>query len=281
MRKIKLLIQYRGKNYRGWQVQPNGITIQGLLEGILAEIFGEKTLVFGSGRTDSGVHALAQVAHFSTNHSMDLETLRRALNAHLPHDVAVLSAEEVPADFDAQRSAKLKTYSYFILNSELKSPFLSPYSWKIHGDLDLESMRECLELLVGEHDFASFKAADSFAKTSRRRIDRAELRRIPLTALGDSLLGIFGLAGMLKPLAGSGDFHPEAETGPALLAITLQGPGFLKHMVRNIVGTLVEVGMGKMDVAEFRRIFEAKDRTQAGPTAPAWGLFLVDVDYGD
>ena len=281
MRKIKLLIQYRGKNYRGWQIQPNGVTIQGLLEEILAEIFGQRTLVFGSGRTDSGVHALAQVAHFSTAHPIDLETLRRALNAHLPPDVAVLDVAEVAADFDAQRSAKLKTYTYFIFNSESKSPFLAPYSWRIHGDLDLESMRECLEMLVGEHDFASFKAADSTAKTSRRRIDRAELRRVPLTALGDSLLGILGLGGMLKPLAGSGDFHPEAETGPGLIALTLQGPGFLKHMVRNIVGTLVDVGMGKTEVAEFQRIFEAKDRTQAGPTAPAWGLFLVKVDYGD
>lgn len=278
MRKIKLVIQYQGTNYQGWQVQPTGPTIQGIFEEILGEICHEKVVLIGSGRTDSGVHALAQVAHFSTSHGIDLPTLHRALNAKLPYDVVVLSAEEAQEGFDAQKSAKRKTYTYFLWHSDHKSPFLSSFSWRVWGDLDLEGMQECLDMLVGEHDFASFKAADSTAKTSVRRIEAARLQRVPLRDIGNSLMGLFGLAGLLPSLGADDTFHPE-EGGPALIAITLQGPGFLKHMVRNIVGTMLEVGLGRIGVDGFRTIFEARDRTQAGATAPAWGLFLVRVDY--
>ena len=279
MRKIKLLIQYQGTNYRGWQLQPEGPTIQELLQDILSEICHEKITVFGSGRTDSGVHALAQVAHFSTSHEIDLETLHRALNAKLPHDVVVLSVEVAAPDFDAQRSAKQKTYSYFLLHSDHKSPFLSSFSWRVYGDLDLEGMQECLDMLVGEHDFASFKAADSTAKTSIRRIEAARLQRVPLRDLGNSLMGLFGLAGVIPTLGAEDNFHPVEEGGPALIVISLKGPGFLKHMVRNIVGTLLEVGLRRIGVEEFKNILEARDRTKAGATAPPWGLFLIKVDY--
>ncbi|MDL1872798.1 tRNA pseudouridine(38-40) synthase TruA [Deltaproteobacteria bacterium PRO3] len=279
MRKIKLVIQYQGTQYQGWQVQPTGPTIQGIFEEILGEICHEKVVLIGSGRTDSGVHALAQVAHFSTSHGIDLETLHRALNAKLPYDIVVLSVAEAPGAFDAQKSAKRKTYTYFFLHSDHKSPFLSSYSWRVWGDLDLEGMQECLDMLVGEHDFASFKAADSTAKTSVRRIEAARLQRVPLRDVGNSLMGLFGLAGILPALGAEDSFHPEAEAGPALIAVTLQGPGFLKHMVRNIVGTLLEVGLRRIGVEEFREILAARDRTRAGATAPAWGLFLVQVEY--
>jgi len=279
MRKIKLILQYKGTHYQGWQLQPTGPTLQGLFEGILSEICHEKVTVIASGRTDSGVHALAQVAHFSTQHEIDLATLHRALNAKLSHDVVVLNVEEVAPDFDAQRSAKLKTYTYLLLHGDHKSPFLSDYSWRVYGNIDWEGMQECLDLLVGEHDFASFKAADSTAKTSVRRISAVRLRRVPLRDLANSLMGLFALSEILDPLGADDNFHPEEEGGPALVAITVRGPGFLKHMVRNIVGTLLEVGLGRFGVEEFRTILAARDRRQAGPTAPAWGLFLVKVDY--
>ncbi|MFO1464752.1 MAG: tRNA pseudouridine(38-40) synthase TruA [bacterium] len=279
MRKVKLTIQYKGTQYQGWQLQPTGPTLQGLFEGILSDICHEKITLVASGRTDSGVHALAQVAHFATGHGIDLATLQRALNAQLPHDIVVLSAEEAAPDFDAQRSAKLKTYTYLLLHADHKAPFFSDYSWRIYGNIDWEAMQECLESLVGEHDFASFKAADSTAKTSVRRIEAVRLRRLPLRDLGNSLMGLFGLAEVLRPLGVDDSFHPEADEGPALVAVTIQGPGFLKHMVRNIVGTLVEVGLGRIDVEGFQRIVAARDRRQAGPTAPAWGLFLVRVEY--
>lgn len=279
MRKIKLVIQYQGTQYQGWQVQPTGPTIQGIFEEILSEICHEKITLIGSGRTDSGVHALAQVAHFSTTHGIDLVTLHRALNAKLPYDIVVLSVEEAPEGFDAQKSAKRKTYTYFLLHSDHKSPFLSSFSWRVWGDLDLESMQECLDMLVGKHDFASFKAADSTAKTSIRTIEAASLQRVPLRDVGNSLMGLFGIAGMLPALGGDDNFHPEEEGGMGLIAVTLQGPGFLKHMVRNIVGTLLEVGLRRMTVEEFQKVLAARDRTLAGATAPAWGLFLVKVDY--
>ncbi|MCC7344373.1 MAG: tRNA pseudouridine(38-40) synthase TruA [Deltaproteobacteria bacterium] len=279
MRKIKLVIQYQGTNYQGWQVQPTGPTIQGIFENILSEICHERVTLIGSGRTDSGVHALAQVAHFATSHGIDLKTLHRALNAKLPYDIVVLSVEEAPEAFDAQKSAKRKTYTYFLLHSDHKAPFLSSYSWRVWGDLDLEGMQECLDMLVGEHDFASFKAADSTTKTSVRRIEAARLQRAPLRDVGNSLMGLFGLAGILPALGAEDCFHPEAEAGPALIAVTLQGPGFLKHMVRNIVGTLLEVGLSRIGPEDFRQILAARDRNRAGATAPAWGLFLVKVDY--
>ena len=279
MRKLKLVIQYQGTKYHGWQVQPRALTIQKLFQDILQNILGEKVVVTASGRTDAGVHALAQVAHFSTSHPIETEVLHRALNAHLPYDIAVLSVEEVDLGFDAQFGAKAKTYTYFIYNGFHKAPFLSSYSWRIYGTLDLDAMQLCLEMLLGEQDFSSFKAADSTAKTSRRRLDAVSLQRVSLADLGNSLMGLMGISGLVAPLGTADTFHPEAESETALIAISMRGKGFLKHMVRNIVGTLVEVGRGRMSVEAFARVFAARDRTQAGPTAPAWGLFLVKVDY--
>ncbi len=264
MRNIKITIQYIGTNYVGWQVQPQGPSIQGVLQEILSELLHEKIIVTGSGRTDSGVHALAQVANFKTTHSMDIETIQRALNAKLPWHISILKIEEVDAEFHAQKNATSKTYSYFILHSDQKIPLLSSYSWRLYGELDLKKMEECLKMLVGRHDFNAFKAADSTAKTSIREIQSAKLS----SWRNPGSIFINSSSSINLPFLNS-----------SLITITLQGRGFLKHMVRNIVGTLVEVGQGKTSVDEFRRIFESKDRTQAGKTAPAWGLFLVEVEY--
>lgn len=278
MRTLKLLIQYIGGSYHGWQVQPNGRTIQGVFEEILEKLFHQKTVLFGSGRTDAGVHALAQVAHLRTEHGMDVDTLRRALNDHLPDNISVLSVEEVDASFDAQRGARLKTYSYFILNSSTPHAFLAPFTWRIFGDLEWDEMGLCLEKLVGRHDFAAFKAADSTAKTSVRTLQTAALHRVSLRDFAAGLAGNLGLGGLLGPLSAEDSFHPEENEG-SIAALHFQGEGFLKHMVRNIVGTVALAGRGRIDAGEFQRIFESKDRTQAGPTAPARGLFLVSVDY--
>lgn len=278
MRNLKLTVQYIGTHYLGWQVQPQGPTIQSQLQEALGEILREEVTVLSSSRTDSGVHALAQVAHFKTDHGMDPLTLEKALNSKLPGDISVLSVEEMPEGFHSQRQAKFKTYSYFILNSVSRISLFYPFTWRLYGYLDLDEMHRCLELLVGEHDFNAFKAADSCAKTSVRRLQAVNVQRLPLADLGNSLLSLAGLTGMVHPL-GSGDEMHEEEEGAALIAISFKGQGFLKHMVRNIVGTVVEVGMGKRSFADFQKIFESRDRTQAGKTAPPQGLFLVKVEY--
>ncbi len=288
MRNIKLVLQYVGTRYNGWQIQPNGLSIQATLQAALREILGEETILIGAGRTDSGVHALAQVAHFRTVHPIELSILHRALNAKCPDDISVISVEEVDEKFDAQRSARSKTYSYFIFHSPYRLPLLAPFTLLRHGNLDLDKMHLCLEMLIGEHDFASFKAADSTAKTSTRKILSAGIKRIDLPEMNGTFSRFFGLSGIIpSPLAGGPHRTPPVRErwggapkgGPSIIAIHIIGEGFLKHMVRNIVGTLLDVGREKIGVEEFRRIFDSKDRTQAGMTAPAKGLFLVKVDY--
>lgn len=278
MRNIKLTLQYLGTHYCGWQIQPNGPTIQELLQKVLEKTLQEKIIIIGAGRTDAGVHALGQVAHFKTQHAMDIGTLWRALNAQLPEDIAVLAVEEAPEKFHAQKDALSKTYCYCLLNTEQKIPFLYPYTWRIFGDLDLDEMNQSAAMLPGQHDFRSFCAADSTAKTFIRRILEVNLRQIPLADLGNSLLDLFGLAGMISVLGAQKSFHPEKPDG-AIVVFSVKGEGFLKHMVRNIVGTLVEVGRGKINAEDFRRVFLSRDRTQAGITAPAKGLFLIKTDY--
>jgi tRNA pseudouridine38-40 synthase len=232
-------------------------------------MFQEPVTVLGAGRTDSGVHALGQVAHFKTSHPMDAATLLKALNAQLPGDIAVLSVEEVPEEFHSMIHAKSKTYSYFLLHREEKLPFLNPWTWRVWSPLDLDAMGRCLELIEGEHDFRAFCASDSTARSTIRHIERTRLQALSLRDFGDRLAGIFGLAEWVAPPL----------EGPSLIAFHFKGRGFLKHMVRNLVGTLVEVGQGKTTVEGFKEILESRDRRRAGKTAPARGLFLVKVDY--
>jgi tRNA pseudouridine38-40 synthase len=245
MRNIRLLIEYDGANYQGWQVQPKGPTVQGMIEEKLTLITGEAIHLIGSGRTDSGVHAFGQVANFKTKSQLDVHSIQRALNSLLPPDIVIQKAEEVEEDFHARRQSKSKVYEYRILNRDLRSAFHHEYAWHIPQKLDLEEMRKATRILIGEHDFSSFRSVGSPTRTAIRRVIRAEWKR--------------GRDGLIR-------FEIEAN-------------GFLKQMVRAIVGTLVEVGKGKIDSEEFRKILNARDRKKAGPTAPAHGLFLKEVKY--
>jgi tRNA pseudouridine38-40 synthase len=245
MRNIKLLIEYNGTNYQGWQVQPKGLTVQGMIEEKLALITGEAVHLIGSGRTDSGVHALGQVASFKTKSQLDVHSIQRALNSLLPPDIVIQRAEEVEEDFHARKQSKSKVYEYRILNRNLRSAFHREFTWHIPQMLDLEEMRKATRMLIGEHDFSSFRSAGSPARTAVRRVIRAEWKK--------------GRDGLIR-------FEIEAN-------------GFLKQMVRALVGTLVEVGKREIDSEEFRKILDSRDRKEAGPTAPAHGLFLKEVRY--
>ena len=245
MRNIKLLIEYDGANYLGWQVQAKGLTIQGILEDKLALLTGEKVHLFGSGRTDAGAHALGQVASFKTQNPMDVRTIQKALNSLLPSDIAIKEVGEVGEDFSARKSAKSKVYEYRILNGPIRSVFNREYAWYIPQRLDLREMKKATQILIGEHDYSSFRSVGTPTKTAIRRVFRAEWRK--------------GREGVLR--------------------LEIEANGFLKQMVRAIVGTLVEVGKGKIAVDEFRKILESKDRSLAGPTAPAHGLLLKEVKY--
>jgi len=245
MRNIKLLIEYDGTNYQGWQVQPKGPTIQGVLEEKIGLLTGEPVQLFGSGRTDSGAHALGQVAHFKTQNRMDIRTIQRALNSLLPHDIVIQKVEEVDEGFHARKHSKSKVYEYRILNRNLRSAFHRGYVWYIPQKLNLTEMKKATQSLIGEHDFSSFRSVGTPTRTAVRRVIRAEWKR--------------GRDGLI---------HFEIEAN-----------GFLKQMVRAIIGTLVEIGKGRMKATEIRKILNSKDRKKAGPTAPAQGLFLKEVKY--
>jgi tRNA pseudouridine38-40 synthase len=245
MRNIKLLIEYDGTNYVGWQVQPKRPTLQGILEEKLGLLTGETIQLFGSGRTDSGAHALGQVAHFKTQSRMDICSMQRALNSLLPRDIVILKIEEVEEAFHSRKHSKSKVYEYRILNRDLRSAFHRGYVWYIPQKLNLTEMKKATQSLIGEHDFSAFRTVGSPTRTTVRRVIRAEWKK--------------GQDGLLR-------FEIEAN-------------GFLKQMVRSIIGTLVEIGKGRMKAVEFRKILDSKDRNKAGPTAPAHGLFLKEVKY--
>jgi len=245
MRTIKLVIEYDGTHYLGWQIQPNGLTIQGVIQDHLKRLTGESLHLIGSGRTDAGVHALGQVAHFKTESRMDADAFQRGLNSLLPKDIVIRRAEEVQPDFHARKSVRSKVYEYRILNRTTPSAVDRQYVWYVPQKLNLEEMKKATHRLLGEHDFSAFRSTGSSARSSVRDILRADWKR-------------------------------EKE---GLLRFEIEASGFLKQMVRAIVGTLVEAGKGKVDAVEFQRILESKDRKQAGPTAPAHGLFLKEVKY--
>lgn len=245
MRNIKLVIAYDGTNYKGWQTQTTEPTIQGVIEDKLGIILNQKTRVIGSGRTDTGVHALNQVAHFITPSKIELESLKRGLNSLLPPDIVVKELDEVDDDFHARYSAKSRVYKYLILRGEPFSPFYRRFSWQVHHQLDLQEMRKASECLIGLHDFASFQGTGSASRSSEREMMK------------------FAIRGRTR----------------GWMVMTVEASAFLRHMVRNIVGTLIEVGKGSMTAEEFRDIFESKDRNRAGITAPPQGLFLSRVKY--
>ncbi|WP_027359387.1 tRNA pseudouridine(38-40) synthase TruA [Desulforegula conservatrix] len=244
---FKLTIQYDGTDYHGWQRQPGLATIQGELEKLLSMITRQQVIIEGSGRTDSGVHALGQVASFSVDTGLCAGDFFRALNGLLPGDICITECKEVANGFHARFDAVGKTYRYCILNRILRDPFKRKYIWQFQKRLDLEAMKEAAEYFVGEYDFKSFENAGSPRLHTVRHISSAVFKK-----------------------ADGGMIHFEVTAN-----------GFLQNMVRNIVGTLVDVGMSRTRPKEIKDIIAAKDRTKAGPTAPPLGLFLLEVYYPD
>jgi tRNA pseudouridine38-40 synthase len=250
MRNLKLVLAYDGSEFSGWQVQPDAATIQGTLASAIGRITGEKVLPQGSGRTDAGVHALAQVASFSTESPIPAENLIKALNDVLPAAIRVLEVGEVAADFHARKSARAKTYRYRIYRGTICPPFLARYVWHYPYPLDEGSMQAAAALVVGEHDFTSFAAVDP--ERGREEGEVRNVRRI---------------------------FSSSWQRDGDELVYTVRGSGFLHHMVRNLVGTFVQVGKGTLKAADVERILQARNRSAAGATAPAGGLYLVSVEY--
>lgn len=246
-RTLKLIVEYDGTNYVGWQRQAEGVSIQGLLEEALGPFEGGPPPVHGAGRTDAGVHALGQVASVRTRTEHSVATLQRALNAVLPSDVRVVAVEDAPTAFHARFDAVSKTYEYRIANTPFVSAFQYRYVWHVPGALNLAAMRLGAEALLGRHDFAAFQSTGGDVHTTVRTI--------------------------LSVTVGS-------DQGQTPLVIRVTGDGFLRHMVRSIAGTLVDVGLGRWPASQVAEILAGRDRSRAGRAAPAAGLWLVRVDYG-
>jgi tRNA pseudouridine38-40 synthase len=250
MRNLKVILSYDGAEFSGWQVQPAASTVQGTLASAIGRITGEKVLPQGSGRTDAGVHALAQVMTFVTESSVPTENFVKALNDILPASVRVLEVAEAPPEFHARHSARAKTYRYRIYRETICPPFLARYVWHYPYTLDEEEMGRAAELVVGEHDFTSFAAVDP--ERGRGEAAVSNVRKI---------------------------FSSSWELAGDELVYSVRGSGFLHHMVRNLVGTFILVGRGTLQVEDVTRILEARNRSAAGATAPASGLYLVSVEY--
>jgi tRNA pseudouridine38-40 synthase len=245
MPRYKILIEYDGAPFAGWQYQENSPSVQRTIMAAIEAFSGEKAMVQGAGRTDAGVHALGQVAHFDLSGERDTDTIRDALNAHLrPHPVAILSAEKVAADFDARRSAVRRHYLYRIANRRPDLAIERGRAWRMPRPLDAEAMHEAAQRLVGKHDFTTFRSTECQAKSPEKTLDRLDVSR-----LGDEV---------------------------RIIAVARS---FLHNQVRSMVGSLVPVGDGKWSADDLARALAARDRTACGPVAPPDGLYLVKVDY--
>ena len=244
MKRVGLIVAYDGTNYCGWQVQPNGITIQGELNRCLSELLGEEIETIGASRTDAGVHAMGNVAVFDTETRMPGEKISYALNQRLPEDIRIQLSEEMPMDFHPRYCDSVKTYEYRILNRRFQIPTERLYSYFYHYKLDEKKMREATSYLIGRHDFASFCGAGAQVKSTVRTIRSVEVERF-----GD------------------------------MVTIRISGEGFLYNMVRIIAGTLIEIGNGQYPPERMQEILDARDREWEGPTAPAKGLTLLGIQY--
>ncbi len=245
MKNYRLIIEYDGSGYHGWQFQKNALSIQEVIEGVLFQIMRKRVRLNSSGRTDAGVHAVNQVVNFKTDVEIKTNRLLKGLNGLLPDDIVIKQVDEAPDDFDARRSAKSKVYRYVILNSKTPSALERFRCWHVRDPLDLDVMKKGAEIITGEHDFSSFRASGCSAKDAVREILRTSFT--------------------------------VKENG--FIIFEIEGRAFLRHMVRNITGTLVDLGLGKISLAEFKSVIDARDRTRGGVAAPARGLFLVEVKY--
>lgn len=282
----KLTLAYDGTHFHGWQIQPDRATVQGTLADTIAQVVGERVLPQGSGRTDAGVHALGQIASFTLTAAIPADNLLRALNRALPAAIRVLSAERVAATFHARHSVRRKTYEYRIFErrvwrpstepacnrpphalERICSPFLAPYAWDCRWPLDLERMQQAAATFLGTHDFTSFSATDPDLAARNDHSDE------DATTAGPS---------PIKTIYASVIAHETLPISPEpLLVYRVTGSGFLHHMVRNLVGTLVEIGRGSMATDAIPAILAARSRSLAGPTAPPQGLYLHSVNYED
>lgn len=244
MRNIVTTIAYDGTHYHGWQCQPNAVTVQEVFAKAVERILDHPVKIYAGGRTDAGVHAMGQVVNFHTEKKIEFSNLVKGLNSLLPRDIRVKDAREEVLSFHARYSARSKTYVYCILNTHYNSPFLERYAWHISYFLDFHSMDKAAKIILGEHDFSSFKKKDEVYKSVVREVVRSGVKK-------------------------KGD----------MIFFVVESRGFLRYMVRNLMGTLVLVGSGKVSVEEFNAILAMKDRERAGPTAPARGLFLRKIHY--
>ena len=271
----KLTLAYDGTDYRGWQVQPGEVTVQGELQKALGKITGESPLPQGSGRTDAGVHALAQVASFALEASIPARNLQRALNRILPLSIRVLEARKVESTFHARHSAVAKTYEYRVFRGEICPPFLARYVLDCHWPMDFEVLKKSAQFFVGEHDFLSFAANDPELAGSALGTDENHDPR-PIPRPGFQIEP--PTPATIRTIFSSAWEQQKTEAGD-LLVYRVRGNGFLHHMVRNLVGTMLDVGRGHLELSEIPIILAACSRSAAGPTAPARGLFLHSVEY--
>jgi tRNA pseudouridine38-40 synthase len=264
-RTLKLTIAYDGTNYAGWQRQINGLAIQQVIEEEIAAIVGTHNPLNAAGRTDAGVHAAAQVASITIEHPIACDELLRALNARLKAgDIRIRAIDEMPDRWDARIFATGKTYRYAIWNGAIPSPFLRHVVWHVPQPLDLDRMQRATRALIGEHDFVAFQGRKSDVITTTRRILSAEMTEMNVHT--DQPIA-------LSPM---GDAPSD---GGRLFRFEIHGTGFLRHMVRTIAGTLVDIGRGQLEVEEMAAIIASRDRRRAGQTAPPHGLMLWKVDY--
>ena len=278
MPSFKITIAYDGTDYVGWQRQASGVSIQGLLEDALRELDGGAVAVAGAGRTDAGVHALGQVAGFALTRAIAADVVVRALNARLPDSVRVVGGEEVAADFHPRFAARSKTYRYRIWNADVMSPFERRYAWHVIGPLDVEAMNAAARALEGRHDFAAFQGTGSDVKTTERTIT-SSLVLPPSLKLRRTAVAQSAEAGrQAQDERRKGSLMVSSNHEP-VISYQVTGDGFLRHMVRAIAGTLVEIGRGRRPPEWIREVIAARDRGAAGPTAPAAGLFLVRIEY--
>jgi tRNA pseudouridine38-40 synthase len=281
MRNIRLTVSYDGTRYLGWQWQPYGPTIQGELQDAVRKLTGETADVIGSGRTDAGVHAVGQVANFTTSSVLALERFQHGLSYYLPRDIIVRDVAEAPLAFHSQFGAKRKRYRYVLSDAPPAVPFIRPYAWFIRGGLDADAMHQAGQVLVGRHDFRCFETKWPNKATSVRTVMELTIRR----AAGWNMWSGSAVGEPIVPSSPSSATgarkrrHDSGDPARPFVFLEIVADGFLWNMVRAITGTLVKVGIGKWTADDVRRILVEGDRKKAGETAPAQGLYLVAVDY--